>query len=251
LGGNGLWLEEDLILADIRDSDRIHEIFEEFNPQIVFHAAALKHLPILERFPEEAFKTNIQGTRNVLSASEKTGVEIFVNISTDKASDPKSVLGQSKLITERLTAGINSTKTSTVFSKYISVRFGNVIGSSGSFIHTFRRQIGQGGPVTVTHPDVTRFFMTVSEAVHLVLQSVLIGSHGETLVLDMGEPVKIDDIAKMMIRRSGKEVGVKYTGLRPGEKLHESLFTFEESSGLRKHDFILHCHVDPMKLEDL
>jgi dTDP-glucose 4,6-dehydratase len=251
LGGTGLWFEEDLILADIRDSDRIQEIFEEFKPQIVFHAAALKHLPILERFPEEAFKTNIQGTKNVLFAAAKTGVEIFVNISTDKASDPKSVLGQSKLITERLTAGIKSTKTRSGFSKYISVRFGNVIGSNGSFVHTFRRQIAQGGPVTVTHPDVTRFFMTVREAVHLVLQSVLIGSHGETLVLDMGKPVKIDDIAKMMIQRSGKEVGIKYTGLRPGEKLHESLFTIEESSGFRKHEFILHCHVDPIKLEDL
>jgi FlaA1/EpsC-like NDP-sugar epimerase len=251
LVGNGLWLENDLILADIRDSSRIDEIFEEFKPQIVFHAAALKHLPILERFPEEAFKTNVQGTKNILSAAKRVGVETFINISTDKASDPKSVLGQGKLLTERFTAGIELTDSSIITNKYISVRFGNVIGSNGSFIHTFRQQIAQGGPVTVTHPEVTRYFMTVSEAVHLVLQSILIGGHGETLVLDMGEPVKINSIAKMMIRRSGKVVDIKYTGLRPGEKLHETLFTDAETIGQRKHEFIMHCQVDPLKLEIL
>ena len=228
--GNGLWFEQDLILADIRDSQRILEVFEEYKPEIVFHAAALKHLPILERFPDEAIKTNVQGTKNIIAASQKTGVEIFVNISTDKAADPVSILGQTKLITERLIAGIDLSGSDSKLSKYISVRFGNVIGSNGSFIHAFRDQINRGGPVTVTHPDVTRYFMTVSEAVHLV---------------------KIDSIARLMIRRSGKNIAVKYTGLRPGEKLHESLFTPQEDTGIRKHQYILQCQVEPLKLDSL
>ena len=246
LDGTGTLTNSGLVLGDIRDADRINEIFEQVLPEIVFHAAALKHLTTLERFPEEAHKTNVLGTKNVLSAARKINVQTFVNISTDKAADPSSALGKSKLVTERLTAGIQSQG-----KKYISVRFGNVIGSNGSFIHTFRHQIKNGGPVTVTHPDVTRFFMTVSEAVHLVLQSAVIGEPGETLILDMGNPVSINSIARHMIEVSGRTINIEYTGLREGEKLHEILIGQSESTEKRNHPFIFHTKVDPiLSLED-
>ena len=246
LDGTGTLTNSGLVLGDIRDADRINEIFEQVSPEIVFHAAALKHLTTLERFPEEAHKTNVLGTKNVLSAARKINVQTFVNISTDKAADPSSALGKSKLVTEKLTAGIQSQG-----KKYISVRFGNVIGSNGSFIHTFRHQIKNGGPVTVTHPDVTRFFMTVSEAVHLVLQSAVIGEPGETLILDMGNPVSINSIARHMIEVSGRTINIEYTGLREGEKLHEILIGQSESTEKRNHPFIFHTKVDPiLSLED-
>ena len=247
LDGTGTLTNDGLVLADIRDSNRIREIFEATQPEIVFHAAALKHLTTLERFPEEAYKTNILGTVNVLKAAQNNNVETFINISTDKAADPLSALGKSKLTTEKLTAGIKTTD-----SRYISVRFGNVIGSNGSFIHTFRHQIKHGGPITITHPEVTRFFMTVSEAVHLVLHSALIGAHGETLILDMGQPVSIDSIARHMIEVSGRKIDIKYTGLRDGEKLHEILVSSAETTEIRNHPFIMHTKVDPvMSLEEI
>jgi FlaA1/EpsC-like NDP-sugar epimerase len=251
LDGTGLLLSNDLILADIRDAERVDQIMQDLKPEIVFHAAALKHLTTLERFPDEAHKTNVVGTKNVLVSAQKIGVETFVNISTDKAADPSSVLGRSKLTTERLTAGVPNQSISGRESKFISVRFGNVIGSNGSFIHTFRYQIKHGGPLTITHPDVTRFFMTVSEAVHLVLQSVLVGQHGETLILDMGEPVRIADIAKRMIEVSGRPIEIVYTGLRPGEKLHETLYIASENVGDRKHKFIMHARVEPMQVGEI
>lgn len=241
MDGTGLLTQDGLILGDIRDVDRVNQIFSEVRPEIVFHAAALKHLTTLERFPEEAYKTNVLGTQNILQASLSYGVTTFVNISTDKAADPTSELGKSKLITERLTAGISS-----VDQRYISVRFGNVIGSNGSFIHTFRQQIKLGGPVTVTHPEVTRYFMTVSEAVHLVLQSAIIGEHGETLILDMGEPVRISDIARHMIEVSKREIDIVYTGLRAGEKLHEKLVAPYETIEIRGHPSIMHTRVEPL-----
>ena len=251
LDGTGLLMSNDLILADIRDEQRIDELMQELKPEIVFHAAALKHLTTLERFPGEAHKTNVIGTKNVLTSAQKAGVETFVNISTDKAADPSSVLGRSKLTTERLTAGMSNTSNTGKTCKFISVRFGNVIGSNGSFIHTFRYQIKHGGPLTITHPDVTRFFMTVSEAVHLVLQSVLVGQHGETLILDMGEPVRIADIGKRMIEVSGSPIEIIYTGLRPGEKLHETLYSASENVDDRKHKFIMHAHVEPMQVGEI
>jgi len=203
-------------------------------------------LTTLERFPEEAHKTNVIGTKNVLDAAQNFNVNTFVNISTDKAADPSSALGKSKLITEKLTAGIQIQG-----KKFISVRFGNVIGSNGSFIHTFRHQIKNGGPVTVTHPDVTRFFMTVSEAVHLVLQSAVIGEPGETLILDMGRPVSIDSIARHMIEVSCRTIKIEYTGLREGEKLHEVLISDSEKTETRSHPFIFHTRVEPiLSLED-
>lgn len=241
LDGTGLLTGDGLILGDVRDQERLEEIFSLTKPEIVFHAAALKHLTTLQRFPEEAHKTNVIGTKNVIDTAVKFNVKTFVNISTDKAADPSSALGKSKLTTERLTSAIQGDD-----KKYISVRFGNVIGSNGSFIHTFRHQIRHGGPVTITHPEVTRFFMTVSEAVHLVLQSAIIGKSGETLILDMGQPVSIDSIAKHMIEVSGRKIEIKYTGLRDGEKLHEILVSPLEKTEIREHPFIMHTKVEPL-----
>lgn len=245
LDGSGTLTSDSLMLADIRDPDRVNEVFRSVRPQIVFHAAALKHLPLLERFPSEAFKTNVRGTLNVLRAAQSVDVDVFVNISTDKAADPCSVLGFSKLLTERMTAGMQQSRN----SKYVSVRFGNVLGSRGSVIHTFRYQIAKGGPVTVTDERVTRYFMTVSEAVHLVLQAAVIGEHGETLILDMGTPVKIADVARYMIQRSGRDVQLQYTGLRPGEKLDEVLVASDESASRPRHPLISHASVKSVGLD--
>jgi dTDP-glucose 4,6-dehydratase len=216
--GIGNLTDESLVLADIRDLQRMNEIFLAFKPHIVLHAAALKHLTTLERFPNEAYKTNVLGTQNILKIALNVNVETFINISTDKAADPTSALGRSKLSTERMIASIPN-----INGKYISVRFGNVIGSQGSFLHTFKFQIRNGGPVTITHPDVSRFFMTISEASNLVLHAGVIGLHGQTLVLEMGNPVKIEEVARRMIRDSGKKIEIKYSGLREGEKLSEVL----------------------------
>ena len=172
------------------------------SPEIVFHAAALKHLPLLERFPAEGWKTNVEGTRNVLEAAHRHGVEHLVNISTDKAADATSVLGSTKRLAEQVTAWYAET----TGRRYISVRFGNVLGSRGSMLHTFNTQIAQGGPLTVTHPDVTRYFMTIPEACELVVQAGAIGMPGDVLVLDMGTPVKILDVARRMIATSGKRI---------------------------------------------
>ena len=244
LDGSGHLMSPNLILADIRDAARINEILRETKPEIVFHAAALKHLPLLERHPEESFKTNVRGTANMLQASMDHGITHFVNISTDKAADPTSILGKSKLLTEQLTAGVpEDAKRS-----FVSVRFGNVLGSRGSVIETFRFQIEKGGPVTVTDETVTRFFMTIREAVHLVLQAAVIGSHGETLILDMGSPIKIVDLAQHMINRSGRDISVKFTGLRPGEKAHEILVSSTEEPKQTFHELITSSRVSQLPL---
>jgi dTDP-glucose 4,6-dehydratase len=245
IDGQGLLSSDDLILADIRDESRIEEVFRKVKPQIVFHAAALKHLPLLERYPEEAYKTNVLGTQNVLNAAIKSKVEAFINISTDKAADPTSVLGKTKKTTEILTAKVKSED----LSRFLSVRFGNVLGSRGSVTMAFRYQIEKGGPVTVTDPNVTRYFMTIPEAVHLVLQAAVIGEHGETLILDMGQPVKIVDVARQMIARSGREIEIVFTGLREGEKLEEVLLSKSEESAIRKHPLISHTKVDLIDIE--
>ncbi len=247
IDGSGTLMSDTLILADLRDPVRINEVIASTSPDIVFHAAALKHLPLLERFPAEALKTNVLGTRDLLRASAEHGVGIFVNISTDKAADPSSVLGTSKLITERLTAGAGRREG----AKYVSVRFGNVLGSRGSVIQTFRFQIERGGPVTVTDERVTRFFMTVTEAVHLVLQAAVLGSNGETLILDMGEPVRIIDVARHMIRRSGRDIAIRFSGLRPGEKLDEVLVSDSESIERPFHPLISHTRVSALGVEDV
>lgn len=240
LEGHGLLDSEDIVLADIRDAPWISEVFDAVRPQLVFHAAALKHLPMLERYPAEALKTNVIGTRNVLEASQRAGVEVFVNISTDKAADPISVLGQTKLVTEFLTWQANETETQDRRSRFMSVRFGNVFGSRGSVLTVFQKQVAAGASVTVTDPEVTRYFMTIQEAVHLVLQSAVIGRGGETLVLDMGEPVSILDVANEAISRSGRQVPIRFTGLRKGEKLHEVLVGAHEQTRDGPHPGILH-----------
>lgn len=248
LDGRGLLCGDDLILADIRDDQRLQEVFSTVRPEIVFHAAALKHLSLLERYPEEAHKTNVLGTENVLKAAKSSGVQVFVNISTDKAADPSSILGKSKLVTEQLTAGAVRTSDHDQEARYMSVRFGNVLGSRGSVLTAFRYQIEKGGPVTVTDPDVTRYFMTIPEAVHLVLQAAVIGSHGETLILDMGEPVKILEVAEQMIAKSGRRIDIEFTGLRPGEKLDEVLLSSHEVGTTKKHPLVFHTKVTPMEL---
>jgi FlaA1/EpsC-like NDP-sugar epimerase len=225
------------VLADLRDERAINEIFETRKPQVVFHAAALKHLPLLERYPHEAYQTNVLGTLTMLKASKRAGVEVFVNISTDKAANPISVLGYSKRIAERLTADFAF---SSGGGKYISVRFGNVLGSRGSVLMSFRDQIAKGGPVTVTHRGVTRYFMTISEAVQLVIQAGAIGSTGEILVLDMGKPVNIHEVAEQLVRNSGKPIKIEVVGLRVGEKVHEELFGAGELDERPRHPFISH-----------
>ena len=212
------------VLCDIRDRDRVARVFEEFRPEIVFHAAALKHVPILQHYPEEAVKTNVAGTLNVMEAGRTVGIERFINISTDKAVAPSSVMGATKRIAEMLMQAANSRGDGALYS---SVRFGNVLGSRGSVVPTFIRQIQDGGPVTITDPDMTRYFMTVDEAVQLVLQAASMAQGGEVFVLDMGEPVRIGDLAHRMIRLAGlvpgRDIELKITGRRPGEKMQEVL----------------------------
>ncbi|HVX18456.1 MAG TPA: nucleoside-diphosphate sugar epimerase/dehydratase [Acidimicrobiales bacterium] len=240
--GRAMLDTRNLVVCDIRDREALDAVFAEHVPQVVFHAAALKHLPLLEMWPAEAVKTNVWGTNHVLDAAQAVGVERFVNISTDKAADPQSVLGYTKRLAEQLTAAIAATAEGT----YLSVRFGNVLGSRGSVLTAFRAQIEAGGPVTVTHPDVERYFMTVEEAVQLVVQAGALGESGEVLVLDMGEPVKIADVAQRLVEQSKRPVRVVYTGLRPGEKLSEVLFSPDEVDRRPKHPMISHVDVPPM-----
>lgn len=229
LTGQGLLASDDVLLADIRDPQGLRLVFEEARPQVVFHAAALKHLPLLESFPLEAWKTNVCGTLNVLHAAAEIGVSTFVNVSTDKAADPTSTLGYSKRCTERLTSHFAANQP----GRFVSVRFGNVLGSRGSMLHAFTAQIEAGGPVTVTHPEVQRYFMLIPEACQLVLEAGTIGHDGEVMVLEMGEQVKIVEVARNLIRMSGKkDVEIVFTGLRPGEKLGEDLFA--DTEGRRK-----------------
>ena len=215
-----------LELCDIRNSRRIEQAFSKWKPSVVFHAAAHKHVPFLEQHPEEAIENNVFGTRNVLEAALRHSAQHVVNISTDKAVNPTNVLGASKRIAEYLVMDA-ATKASSS-AQFVSVRFGNVLGSRGSVVPIFRDQIALGGPVSVTHPDMTRFFMTIPEASQLVLQSGLLGESGKVYVLNMGEPVRIVDLAMDMIRLSGLEPGqdidIVFSGTRPGEKLYEELF---------------------------
>ena len=236
------------VLADLRDVATINQIFETRRPEVVFHAAALKHLPLLERYPLEAYQTNVIGTATLLQAAKNVNVQVFVNISTDKAANPISILGYSKRIAERVTAFFGA---SSVNGKYISVRFGNVLGSRGSVLLSFRDQIEKGGPVTVTHRGVTRYFMTISEAVQLVIQAGAIGSSGEVLVLDMGVPVSIYDVATQLVRNSQKSVAIEIVGLRAGEKVHEELFGTGEVDTRPQHPLISHVPVSPVNRDVL
>lgn len=230
----------DVVLANVRDAERMHEIFESRRPQVVFHAAALKHVNLLEGHATEAVKTNVLGTLNVLMAAKSVGVERFVNVSTDKAADPESVLGHSKRIAEGLTT---SAAESTTDGVYLSVRFGNVLGTSGSVLKTFAAQVDSGGPITVTHPEVTRYFMTVRESVQLVIQAAAIGRDGEALVLDMGKPVRILDVAQLFVENAKDPVDLVFTGLKPGEKLHEARLGTGEVDRRPIHPLISHVPV--------
>jgi FlaA1/EpsC-like NDP-sugar epimerase len=245
--GRALLDQRNLIVCNIQDVPALRAVFGEQRPEVVFHAAALKHLPLLEMWPAEAVKTNILGTMNVLSAALEFGVERLVNISTDKAADPTSILGYTKRIAERLTATF-ATQSDRAF---VSVRFGNVLGSRGSVLTSFRAQIEAGGPVTVTHPDVTRYFMTTQEAVQLVVQAGAIGDSGEVLVLDMGSPAKIADVARRLVGEAGRPIDIVFTGLRPGEKLHELRLGLSEADIRPKHPLISHVLTPRIDVEML
>lgn len=234
VSNSGLLDNSDFVLADIREEHTMTKVFSNLRPDVVFHAAALKHLPVLERFPHEAWKTNVLGTANVLKAAANSNVTVFVNISTDKAADPVSTLGRSKRIAEELTAWYGSS----TGSPYLSVRFGNVLGSRGSLVPTLAHQIESGGPVTITDPQATRYFMTVPEACQLVLQAGSETDVGAILVLDMGEPVRILEIAEKMIEMSRKKIDITFTGLRQGEKLHEQLHSKLEERQPSTHPLI-------------
>ena len=237
-----------ILLADIRDQDRIKNIFSQVKPDIVFHAAALKHLNMLEAHPDEGFKTNIQGTNNLLALTVENNVEAFINISTDKAADPISVLGKTKLIAERLTAGYAQIEKN---CKFVSVRFGNVFGSRGSVLQTFSRQIELGAPITITDPKVERYFMTLEESVHLVLRAAVEGKSGETLILKMGKPISIKKIAEKLIKSSGKNIEIKFSSLRKGEKLSESLIGQNEIKLNTTEDETLRIKVSPIAWQEV
>lgn len=231
----------EIVIADVRNAQRMEKLFRQLRPQVVYHAAAYKHVPLMENNPYEAVSTNIKGTRIVADLSVQYGVEKFVMISTDKAVNPTNVMGTSKRIAEIYTQSLNNAH----FNKntrFITTRFGNVLGSNGSVIPRFRAQIEKGGPITVTHPEITRYFMTIPEAVQLVLEAGTMGQGGEIFVFDMGKPVKIVNLARKMIKLAGYEPGtdidIVYTGLRPGEKLYEELLNSEELTLPTHHEKI-------------
>lgn len=230
--------DAEYIIADVANEEAIRKVMVDHEPQLIFHAAAYKHVPLMEDHPQEAIRNNILGTKNLADLASEYDVESFVLISTDKAVRPTSVMGSSKLISEiYLQAKSTISKT-----RFLTVRFGNVLNSAGSVVPTFRQQIEQGGPVRVTHPDMERFFMTIPEAVQLVLQAETIGASGDILILDMGEQIKIVDLAKDMITLSGmsypEDIDIEFTGIRPGEKLYEELLYDSEKNATKVHDKI-------------
>lgn len=233
-------------IADVSDTRRVSKIFKTHRPDIIFHAAAYKHVPLMENNPYEAIKTNVIGTRILAELASELGVEKFVMVSTDKAVNPTNVMGATKRLAEMYTQSMNQLEG--VKTKFIATRFGNVLGSNGSVIPLFKKQIERGGPVTVTHPEITRFFMTIPEACELVLEAATMGHGGEVFVFDMGESVKIIDLAKKMITLSGlrvdKDIEIRYTGLRPGEKLYEELLNNDENTLPTHHPKILVAEVN-------
>lgn len=242
----GLELQE--VIADVRDRARIHEVFGVYRPQVIFHAAAYKHVPLMEVNPTEAIKTNIFGTQNVAEAALECGAERFVLISTDKAVNPTSVMGATKRVAELIIQQLNEDSVRANHpTRFTAVRFGNVLGSRGSVVPVFQEQIRRGGPVTVTHPDMQRYFMTIPEAVQLVIQAAAMGSGGEVFVLEMGRPVRILELAEDMIRLSGfepyTEIPIVFTGRRPGEKLLEEPLTAEEGATATYHRRIYRANV--------
>lgn len=232
-------LDYEIVIGDIRNNDRLENVFKTFRPEVVFHAAAYKHVPMMENNPSESILTNVLGTKNCADLAVKYSAQKFVMVSTDKAVNPTNVMGASKRIAEIYTQSLNKTSD----TKFITTRFGNVLGSNGSVIPRFRQQIEKGGPITITDPDITRFFMTIPEACQLVLEAGTAGKGGEIFIFDMGESVKILDLAKKMIKLSGltldKDIKIIYTGLRPGEKLYEELLANEENTLPTHHNQIM------------
>ena len=246
-------LNLEAIVASVRDKARLNNVFETYKPEIVFHAAAHKHVPLMEKSPLEAIHNNVFGTYNVVNCADEYGVEKFVLISTDKAVNPTNIMGASKRVCEMIVQAKNKVSK----TEYVAVRFGNVLGSNGSVIPLFKKQIERGGPVTVTHKDITRFFMTIPEAVQLILQAVTYAKGGEIFVLDMGEPVKIYDLAVSLIKLLGYEpnvdIPIEITGLRPGEKLYEEILMSEDGLTSTKHDKIFiskPMHMEMTELEE-
>ena len=246
-------LNLEAIVASVRDKARLNNVFETYKPEIVFHAAAHKHVPLMEKSPLEAIHNNVFGTYNVVNCADEYGVEKFVLISTDKAVNPTNIMGASKRVCEMIVQAKNKVSK----TEYVAVRFGNVLGSNGSVIPLFKKQIERGGPVTVTHKEITRFFMTIPEAVQLILQAVTYAKGGEIFVLDMGEPVKIYDLAVSLIKLLGYEpnvdIPIEITGLRPGEKLYEEILMSEEGLTSTKHDKIFiskPIHMEMAELEE-
>lgn len=244
-------LNLEAIVASVRDKARLNNVFETYKPEIVFHAAAHKHVPLMEKSPLEAIKNNVFGTYNVVNCADEYGVEKFVLISTDKAVNPTNIIGASKRVCEMIVQAKNKVSN----TEYAAVRFGNVLGSNGSVIPLFKKQIERGGPVTVTHKDITRFFMTIPEAVQLILQAVTYAKGGEIFVLDMGEPVKIYDLAVSLIKLLGYEpnvdIPIEITGLRPGEKLYEEILMSEEGLTSTKHNKIFITEPMNITMEEL
>jgi FlaA1/EpsC-like NDP-sugar epimerase len=252
-------LDFEVIIASVRDKVRLQEIFDKYRPSVVFHAAAHKHVPLMESNAVEAIKNNVFGTLNVAQCADEFGVKRFVLISTDKAVNPTNVMGATKRFAEMIIQSLDKQSN----TEFVAVRFGNVLGSNGSVIPLFKKQISQGGPVTVTHPQITRYFMTIPEAAQLVIQAGSMAYGGEIFVLDMGESVKIDDLARDIIRLSGYipdvDIKIEYTGLRPGEKLYEELLLAEEGIMATKHEHIfiarpldvsykeMLCHIDSIE----
>lgn len=242
------------VLGNIFDYRNLRKIMNQYRPEIVFHAAAYKHVPLMQMYPAEAIKNNVFGTKNVAQAARLSGVKKFVNISTDKAVDPSSVMGATKLLGEQIVKTLNKKGK----TKFCSVRFGNVLGSQGSVVPTFKKQILRGGPVTVTDKKMTRYFMSIPESVQLVLTAVLlIKNGGEIFMLDMGEKVKIDELARLMIRLAGfvpeVDIKIKYTGVRPGEKINEMLFGQDETLEKTKNDkiFIVGQNYEDSNIDDV
>lgn len=233
------------VIADVRNVDMVKEVFEEYHPHVVFHAAAYKHVPLMEDFPAQAILANVQGSKTVADMAIKFNAKRFVMVSTDKAVNPTNVMGASKRIAEIYVQSLflKAAKENANCTKFITTRFGNVLGSNGSVVPYFKKQIAAGGPVTVTHPDIIRYFMTIPEASCLVLEAATLGNGGEIFCFDMGQPVKIADLAKNMIRLAGfepgKDIEITYTGLRPGEKLYEELLNQKETTIPTKHKKIL------------
>lgn len=250
-------LELDVMIGDVRSNDRLKFVFERHHPQIVFHAAAYKHVPLMEENPNEAFLVNAVGTRNIAHIALDYDVEKFLMVSTDKAVNPTNVMGASKRLAEIYVQSLNQAVKEGLLpgkTRYITTRFGNVLGSQGSVIPRFKAQIEKGGPVTVTHPEITRYFMTIKEACLLMLEASVIGNGGDILVFDMGTQVKIADLAKKMIQLSGQEEGnikIEYTGLRPGEKLYEEVLGAEEYTRPTSHEKIRIAQADTYVFNDL